>query len=63
MKAENCSVAGDKCVGNDKEELTLTDAERHLPWKEHYERPEKSGLRRSSNWTSTTNRPRMWNHT
>ena len=59
MKAENCSVAGDKRVGNDKEELTLTDAERHLPWKEHYERPEKSGLRRSSNWTSTTNRPRM----
>ena len=59
MKAENCSVAGDKYVGNDKEELTLTDAEKHLPWKEHYERPEKSGLRRSSNWTSTTNRPRM----
>ena len=48
MKAENCSVAGDKCVRNDEEELRFTDAERHLAWKEHYGRPEKSGLRRSS---------------
>ena len=54
MKAENCHVVGDKCVRNDKEELTLTDAKRHLAWKENNERPEKSGLRRSSNWTSTT---------
>ena len=60
MKAENCSVAGDKCVRNDKEELTLTDAERHLAWEKHYQR---SGLRRSSNWTSTANRQRMRNLT
>ena len=60
MKAENCSVAGGKCV---REELTLTDAERYLAWKKHYQRPEKSGLRRSSNWTSTTNIQRMWNLT
>ena len=63
MKAENCSVAGGKCVRDDKEELTLTDAERHLAWKKHYQRPEKSGLRRSSNWTSTANIQRMWNLT
>ena len=59
MKAENCSVAGGKCVRDDKEELTLTDAERYLAWKKHYQRPEKSGLRRSSNWTSTANIQRM----
>ena len=59
MITENCSVAGDKCVRNDKEELTVTDAERHLAWKKHYQRPEKSGLRRFSNWTSTANRQRM----
>ena len=59
MKAENCSVASDKCVRNDKKELTLTDAERHVAWKKYYERLGKSGLRRSSNWTSTANRQRM----
>ena len=59
MITENCSVAGDKCVRNDKEELTVTDAERHLAWKKHYQRPEKSGLRRFSNWTSTANIQRM----
>ena len=59
MNAENCHVVGDKCVRNDKEELTLTDADRHLAWKENNERPEKSVLRRSSNWTSTTIRRGM----
>ena len=59
IKAENCSVAGGKCVRNDKEELTRTDAERHITWKKHYQKPEKFGLRRSSNWTSTANRKRM----
>ena len=38
MKAENCDVVGDKCVKNDKGELALTDAEKHLALKEHYER-------------------------
>ena len=30
MKAENSEVVGDKCVKNDKGELTLTDSEKHL---------------------------------
>ena len=34
MKAENCDVVGDKCVKNDKGELALTDAEKHLAWKD-----------------------------
>ena len=38
MKAENCAAVGDKCVKNDKGELVLTDAEKHLARKEHYER-------------------------
>ena len=38
MKAENCEVVGDKCVKDDKRELVLTDAEKHLAWKERYER-------------------------
>ena len=38
MKAENDDVVGDKCVKNGKGELALTDAEKHLVWKEHYER-------------------------
>ena len=38
MKVKNCDVVGDKCVKNDKVEVTLTDAEKHLTWKEHYER-------------------------
>ena len=59
VKAENCSVAGDECVKNNNKEMTLNDAERHLAEKENYERPEKSGLRRTSNLTSATNRQRM----
>ena len=35
MEAKNCDVVGDKCVKNDKGELALTDAEKHLAWKEH----------------------------
>ena len=35
MKAENCDVVGDKCIKNDKGKLVLTDAEKHLVWKEH----------------------------
>ena len=38
MEAKNCDVVGDKCVKNDKGELALTDADKHLAWKEHYER-------------------------
>ena len=38
MKAANCDVVGDKCIKNDKGELVFTDAEKHLAWKEHYER-------------------------
>ena len=38
IEAENCDVVGDKCIKNDKGELALTDAEKHLAWKEHYER-------------------------
>ena len=38
MKAENCDVNGDKCIKTDKGELALTDADKHLAWKEHYER-------------------------
>ena len=30
MKAENCSVNGDKCIKTDKGELALTDAEKNL---------------------------------
>ena len=38
MKAENGDVVGDKRIQNDKGELTLTDAQKHLNWKEHCER-------------------------
>ena len=38
MKAANCDLVGDKCIKNDKGELVFTDAEKHLAWKEHYER-------------------------
>ena len=40
MKAENCDcdVVGDKCIKNNKGEVALTDAEKYLAWKEHYER-------------------------
>ena len=36
MKAENCDIVGDNCVKNDKGELALTDAEKHLVWRERY---------------------------
>ena len=36
MKAENCDIVGNKCFKNDNGELALTDAEKHLVWKEHY---------------------------
>ena len=38
MKAENCDIFGNKCITNDKEGLAINDAEKHLAWKEHYER-------------------------
>ena len=38
MKAKNCEVVGNKWIKNDKGELVLTDAEKHLAWKGHYER-------------------------
>ena len=36
MKAENCDIVGDKCVKSDKGESALTDAEKHLVWRERY---------------------------
>ena len=36
MKAENSDIVGNKCFKNDNGELALTDAEKHLVWKEHY---------------------------
>ena len=38
MKAANRDVVGDTCVRNDNGELAVTDTEKHLAWKEHYQR-------------------------
>ena len=38
MTASNRDVVGDKCVGNDRGNLATSDQEKHLAWKEHYER-------------------------
>ena len=38
MKATNRDVVGDKCFKNDNGELVFTDDEKHLAWKEYYQR-------------------------
>ena len=37
IKTENCDVVGNICIKNDKGEMALTDAQKHLVWREHYE--------------------------
>ena len=38
MKATNKDVVGDNFVRNDRGDLAFTDEEKHLAWKEYYER-------------------------
>ena len=38
MKGTNHDEVGDKCIKNDNGELAVTDDEKHLAWKEHYQR-------------------------
>ena len=39
MTATNQSVVGDRCVKNVRGVLATSDREKHLAWKEHYQRP------------------------